>query len=132
MGLNLIGLYGPSRAGKDETARILVKDFGYQQRAQAAAIREILLGLNPLINDSEGVTWNLVDLFKYCGYNWDEVKRESPDSVDYMIRLGQTCRDVIGLDVWLNTALPHEGCEEKIVISDVRQPNEYEAIRNRG
>src|SRR5689334_3763706 len=127
MELRLIGLYGPSRAGKDETARILVDDFGFEQRAQAAAIRTILLGLNPIIKDDKGDTWNLKDLFHACGENWDNVKAMSRDSVDYMIRLGQTCRDTIGLDVWLNTAIPEIGSTKKVVISDVRQPNEYAA-----
>src|SRR5258705_7495703 len=90
----IIGLYGPSRAGKDETATILVSDFGYEQRAQAAAIREILLGLNPLILDDSENLHQMKDLFFRCGENWDNVKAVSRDATDYMIRLGQTCRDV--------------------------------------
>lgn len=135
MELRLIGLYGPSRAGKDETARILVEDFGFEQRAQAGAIREILLGLNPIIKDNNGELHFMQDLFEICGRNWDTVKATSRDSVDYMIRLGQTCRNVIGLDVWLNTALPSfEELDKglKVVISDVRQPNEYDAIKALG
>lgn len=130
--IHLIGLYGPSRAGKDETARILIEDFGFEQRAQAAAIRKILLGLNPIITDNDGESWYLQDLFKAYGSDWDEVKAVCRESVDYMIQLGQSCRDVIGLDVWLNTAIPPIGSTQKIVISDVRQPNEYAAIRERG
>jgi hypothetical protein len=129
---NIIGLYGPSRAGKDEVARILVQDFGYEKRAQADAIRKLLLGLNPLIKDNEGTVWRMEDLFKYCGYNWDNVKAESYEATEYMIRLGQSARNVLGLDVWLNTAFPHIGCDIKVVISDIRQANEYEAIKERG
>lgn len=132
MNLNLVGLYGPSRAGKDETAGFFVQDFGYEQRAQAAAIRTILLGLNPLISDDVGTVMTMQELFDHCDGDWDRVKAVSRDSVDYMIRLGQTCRDVIGLDVWLNTAIPSVNSKAKIVISDVRQPNEYEAIKARG
>lgn len=136
--INLVGLYGPSRSGKDETARILVEEFGFEQRAQAAAIRKILLGLNPLIQDDSGKILSMQSLFYYCNEDWNIVKANSREATDYMIRLGQTCRDVIGLDVWLNTALPSNEPVAmivpfpKIVISDVRQPNEYEAIRKRG
>src|ERR1700746_4052886 len=100
----IIGLYGPSRAGKDEIARVPVEDFGYEQRAQAAAIRKILLGLDPRIRTDDGENWTMQGLFEFCGEDWDKVKAVSRESVDYMIRLGQTCRDTLGLDVWLNTA----------------------------
>ena len=130
--IHLIGLYGPSRAGKDETAGILVADFGFEQRAQAAAIREILLGLDPLIQDDEGNIMHMKTLFLECDNDWDKVKARSRDSVDYMIRLGQTCRDTLGIDIWVSQVMPPIGSEQKIVISDVRQPNEYEAIKERG
>ncbi len=64
--------------------------------------------------------------------NWDEVKARSSESVDYMIRLGQVCRDVLSKDVWLNTAFPPIGSETKVVISDIRQENEYDAVKARG
>lgn len=138
----IIGLYGPSRAGKDETAAILVSDFGYEQRAQAAAIRKILLGLDPVISDNKGTFYTMQHLFQAHNENWDDVKAASSESVDYMIRLGQTCRDVLGIDVWLNTAFPPickcpglitTKCTcVKVVISDIRQINEYEAVKARG
>lgn len=132
MELKLIGLYGPSRAGKDSVAAILRDDFGFQQRAMAEGIRDILLGLNPIIKDKHGVVWGLVELFNRCEGNWDDVKAVCPDSVDYMIRLGQTCRDVLGETVWLHRVLPEGDLKESICISDVRQPNEYAAIQMRG
>lgn len=133
MELKLIGLYGPSRAGKDSVAAVLQNDFGFQQKAMAAGIREILLGLNPIIRDNDGVIWNLLDLFDDCNGDWDLIKAKSTDSVDYMIRLGQTCRNVLGETVWLDRVLPPgKELSESICISDVRQPNEYYAIKERG
>lgn len=128
----IIGLYGPSRAGKDSVAGYLVNDFGYEQRAMAAAIRAILLGLDPLLMDEEGNIWGLTDLFARCDGDWDQIKAESKESVDLMIRLGQTCRDVLGETVWLDVVMPPVNSAQKIVISDVRQPNEYRAIKERG
>lgn len=133
MELRLIGLYGPSRAGKDSVAGILRDDFGFQQKAMAEGIRDILLGLNPVIKDNDGESWWMKDLFNAYEGDWDQIKAASKDSVDYMIRLGQTCRDVLGETVWLNRVLPAEYTgDESICISDVRQPNEYFAIKARG
>lgn len=131
-GPQIVGLYGESRAGKDETAAILIDAFEYEQRAQAAAIREILLGLNPLIVTNDGDIISMQKLFNQCGHNWDNVKAHSRESTDYMIRLGQTCRDVLGINVWLNTAFPPIESTVKVVISDIRQVNEYEAVKERG
>lgn len=130
--MNLIGLYGPSRAGKDSVAQFAHEDFGYEQRAMASAIRGILLELDPWIMDNDGAYWTFEQLYKNCGENWDVVKREARDSVDYMIRLGQACRDYLGEDTWLNSVLPAPNYMGKIIISDVRQPNEYWAIKERG
>lgn len=132
MELKLIGLHGKSRAGKDETARILERDFGFKQKAMADGIREILLGLNPIIKDNGGVVWELLDLVDQCHGDWDLIKARSSESVDLMIRLGQTCRDILGEEVWLERVLPSGEINESICISDVRQPNEYHAIKARG
>lgn len=132
--LNLIGLHGDTGTGKDETAKIL-KDYGFEQRAQAEAIREILLGLNPLIRINNGKVYSLFHLYSVCDQNWDKVKAEASESIDLMIRLGQTCRNVLGIDIWLNTALPSQKALDmgrSFVISDVRQVNEFEAIKTRG
>lgn len=133
MELKLIGLYGPSRAGKDSVAAVLQQDFGFTQKAMAEGIRDILLGLNPVIKDDDGESWWMKDLYNAYDGDWDQIKAVSKDSVDYMIRLGQTCRDVLGETVWLNRVLPPDSVlKESICISDVRQENEYWAIKQRG
>lgn len=132
--IKLIGLHGDSGVGKDEVASIL-KGYGFRQRAQAAAIREILLGLNPLIQDNKGEIHSMQGLWHDCYKDWNQVKAASQESTDYMIRLGQTCRDVLGIEIWLNTALPTQeelDLGRSFVISDVRQVNEFEAIKQRG
>jgi hypothetical protein len=62
-------------------------------------------------------------------YGWDKVKEKSHSSVEMMISLGQAVRDTIDLDAWVRPVM--RGLEDplkRIVISDVRQPNEVEAI----
>lgn len=128
----IIGLYGDSRAGKDETAAILVADFGYEKRAQAAAIRRILLDLDPVIQGNNGTFYTMQHMFEACEEDWDKVKAFSSDSTDYMIRLGQSARDNLGINVWLEAAFPAPNYMGKVVISDIRQVNEYEAVKARG
>lgn len=132
MNFKLLALYGWSRSGKDSTARILVRDFGFEQRAMADRIRKILIGLDPKVALDNGDIMCLIELFEQCDHNWDTVKKVSKESVDLMIRLGQACRDVLGIDVWMNSVIPPDNKTLRIVISDLRQPNEYEAIKERG
>lgn len=130
--ISLLGLYGSSRVGKDEVARILVEDFGFEQRVQAEAIREILLRMNPYLIDKEGDLVQLRWLFEECGENWNKVKIKAPMAVDLMISLGQAVRDIIDWNTWIKKVFPPIGDTQKIVVSDIRQLNEYEAIKERG
>lgn len=128
----LVGLTGNSRSGKDSVAAILRDDYGFTQKAMAEGIRDILLGLNPILKDNGGVVWELLDLFDECHGDWDRIKARSSESTDLMIRLGQTCRDVLGETVWLDRVLPVGNITTKMCLSDCRQPNEYWEIKHRG
>lgn len=124
MPLILIGLHGDSRCGKDTVAEIL-KEYGFEQRVMADPIRKILLRINPYIPhpmDPGATLDSVVD-----EYGWDTVKKMWPETVDYMINLGQAARDIIAPDVWLAPVLRDLG--ERTVISDIRQPNEYDAVK---
>lgn len=132
MGPYLIGLYGYSRSGKDSVSTVLVDDFGYEQRPMASKIRELLLNLDPSLTMNNGSIVRMKSLFKQCDEDWDIVKANCSESVDWMINIGQGCRDVLGYGVWLDAVLPPHDSQDKIVISDVRQPNEYHAIKERG
>ncbi len=126
----LIGLHSDrSRAGKDSIAAILVRNYGFRQVALANAIRELLLEMDPLIKDDNGGNHSMQGLWHDCYKDWDIVKAVSREATEYMIRLGQGARDIIGEDVWINAAFPtYPYVEENIVISDIRQPNEVDWI----
>lgn len=128
----LIGLHGVSRSGKDSVASVLVRDFGFTQIALATAIRSILLDLNPWLRDNDGDLVQLRWLYEECDGDWDVIKAKSKDSVEFMIRLGQSARDRIDEDVWINAALSDVDPKAHIVVSDIRQPNEVEYIRSFG
>lgn len=123
----LIGLYGDSRCGKDTVAGIL-KKYGYEQRVMADPIREMLLKIDPII--AVGREWDystLSDEFKYYKGDWDKIKAAVPYATDLMIALGQAARDIIAEDVWLAPVM--RNLPSRTVISDIRQPNEYEAVK---
>lgn len=128
----LIGLHGESRAGKDSVARFLVEDFGAEQRIIADPIRKILYDLNPWVCDVNDRIQSLARLVDEHG--WDYVKTIAPEATQYMVRLGQSARDHIGIDVWLNAGFPDYSLDVDLnyVCSDVRQPNEAEFIQSLG
>jgi hypothetical protein len=127
----IVGLTGISRSGKDSVAKILVEHHGYEWRSFAGNLRQILLQINPwLINEHSQVRY--ADAVR--NYGLDYVKKNYPESVEYMISLGQSVRDVLGEDSWVDTILPKQGelRYKDLVISDVRQPNEYSRIKSYG
>ena len=131
----IIGLYGDSRAGKDTVARRIAHKHGYEWRSFAIILRELLYEINPIIGGESDVNEE-VYYMRYQRaiqeYGLDGTKKLFPESVDLMIRLGQGARDILGEDVWASRVLEDLGGDEKVVISDVRQPNEYDGIIARG
>lgn len=124
--INLIGLHGHSRCGKDTVAGILVELYGYEQRVMADPIRKILLAIDPYVPDIEPMLLSRA----VETWGWDGVKKHFPDTVEWMIRLGQSARDLIDEDIWLRPVL--RDLQARTVISDVRQMNEAAAIRQLG
>lgn len=119
----LIGLYGDSRAGKDSTARIISDYKNYEWRVFASTLRQILLDINPYLPEIHRHLRSAV-----VENGWDVVKGLSESSVDMMIALGQSARDLIDPDIWIIPILSGVDPSENIVISDVRQENEYNAV----
>lgn len=129
----LIGLHSDrSRAGKDSVAGILVRKYGFRQVALADAIRKMLLEIDPLVEDDNYNVKRLSDIHWELDGDWDKIKADCRESVDLMIALGQSARDIISEDVWLNAAFPTMSYDPErdghIVISDIRQPNEVEFL----
>jgi hypothetical protein len=124
----IIGLSGYSQSGKDTVADILVLQHGYKRVAFADKIRECLYTLNPIVNAVSNEFIYLRRLVDNVG--WDEAKKNLE-----VRRLLQTLgaevgRELIDPNLWVEMTMsklnPHT---ENIVITDVRFPNEYEAIK---
>jgi hypothetical protein len=123
----IIGLTGYARSGKDTLAGMLIGLHGYDNRAFAAPIRKLLYETNPII--SCGHTGYLKDLVDRVG--WEEAKTETP--VRRLLQdLGVGARKTFGEDFWIKQALQGVNPEDKFVITDVRFPNEADAIKDLG
>jgi Domain of unknown function (DUF4406) len=120
----VIGLAGYARAGKDTVAQMIVQ-HGFEQRSFATPLKEALYALNPLLV----FPLRVQDVVDDCG--WEEAKSRS-EVRSLLQRLGtEAGRNVLGQDVWVNALFntPNKG---RLVISDVRFPNEAQAIKARG
>ncbi|WJN62761.1 deoxynucleoside monophosphate kinase [Streptomyces phage phiScoe15] len=128
----LIGLSGYAGSGKDEAAKVLVAG-GWRRDAFADRLREFLYALNPLIPGHVGAgnlrLANVVD-----AYGWDSAKRTFPEVRSLLQRCGtEAGRQVLGSDVWVKALMSEfDAGSEALVVTDVRFPNEADAIRQAG
>jgi len=129
----VVGLCGFAQSGKDTLASLLVEQRGYERRAFADIMREMLLRINPLVlgSPTEGAFYptRLSRLVRDNG--WDGAKQI--DEVRALLqRLGtEAGRELLGENVWVD-ALFSKPLYSPLVISDVRFPNEAERIHNEG
>lgn len=121
----VIGLSGYARSGKDAIATIL-SDFGWERRAFADAIRDVVYSLNPLVSGPLRLQ-QVVDLL-----GWEGAKGQYPEVRRLLQYMGTDVgRNFLGENVWVNMVLSSLG-DGNYVITDCRFPNEADAIRAAG
>lgn len=142
--MEIIGLSGFARAGKDETAKVLVEDYGFTRVAFADKLREVLYQLNPLIDVEHFVyddkflerepvfkryVQDVIDRFGWDGYKETPY---GPEIRRLLQRLGtEAGRLTLWDSIWIDAAFA--GVEsKKVVVTDARFINEFEAIKERG
>lgn len=103
----LIGISGKMRVGKDTVAEYIVREYGFREVKFSEGIKEIY------------------DKYHYKDDNGIKPREE-------LQGIGQSLRRVLGEDVWVHYTLDNLDPEENIVVSDVRQDNEFLALRERG
>jgi hypothetical protein len=132
MNAPLIGLAGAARSGKDSAGQALM-NLGWTPRAFADKVREALYALNPVLiepNYAEGVTSLR---YEVDHYGWEGVKEMYPEVRSYLQRLGtEGGRENLGESVWVDGLFRDYETWGPTVITDVRFPNEANAIRKRG
>lgn len=125
----IIGLSGYARSGKDTAAHALV-GHGYNRVAFADKLREFLLRLNPIVDTYS--QFRVSDVIEQ--YGWDGYKESGygAEIRELLQRLGTECgRELISDTIWIDAAL--NGTKGRdIVVTDVRFPNEAQAIKDRG
>ncbi|MFD3325829.1 hypothetical protein [Streptomyces sp. NPDC058701] len=128
----LVGLAGAARSGKDTAAEALLS-AGWQRKAFADKVKDMLYALDPVLIEkvcAEGVTSLR---YEVDGYGWETTKDVYPEVRQYLQRLGtEGGRAVLGENVWVDALLRDRETWGPAVITDVRFPNEADAIRARG
>lgn len=138
----IIGLSGFARSGKDEAAKVLVEKYGYRRIAFADKLREVLYELNPVVtpigynNINELIGSYVVHLQDVIDkYGWDNYKETmyGPEIRRLLQRLGtEAGRETLWDSIWIDAALKDVTSRDKVVVTDARFFNEFDAIRDRG
>lgn len=122
----LIGLSGYAQSGKDTAANAL-RELGYERIAFADVLRSAVYALNPLLPDGRRVQ----DVVDEMG--WDRAKVNFTEVRTLLQRMGtEVGRNLLGDNIWVDTALANLSEAGRYVVTDCRFPNEAEAIRSRG
>lgn len=150
--MEIIGLSGFARVGKDEVAKILVEDFGFVRVAFADKLREMLYQLNPVIavevedwqvnvgidekvirsgHDEYPVyVQDVIDTYGWDGYKETQYKDEIRRLLQ---RLGtEAGRQTLWDTIWIDATFANINPNAKVVVTDARFYNEFNAIRSRG
>lgn len=129
--VEILGLSGWARNGKDTVADHLISKYGYERISFAAPMKEALYRLNPKITIDNVVSTPIrigVDV-----YGWDDLKTHGPEVRELLQRFGtEVGRELWGEDFWVNAAIDTIEDGSRVVVSDVRYPNEADAIKKLG
>lgn len=124
-----IALIGRARSGKDTVAARLVTK-GFTRVAFADPLKAAALNINPYVPTTYGVTVRLQSLIADVG--WEYAKDNYPEVRRLLQYTGQTVRD-IDRGFWVRAALATiADIWSPVVVSDVRYPNEADALRSAG
>lgn len=141
--MEIIGLSGYARSGKDAAAKVLVEEYGFTRVAFADKLREVLYQLNPIVQADFGFEfrsdWNgpayimlqeAIDTWGWEGY------KSSPFGTEIrrlLQRLGtEAGRQTLWDSIWIDAALTGLDDDAKVVVTDARFENEAKAISERG
>ena len=137
--MEIIGLSGYARSGKDEAAKILVEEFGFTRVAFADKLREVLYALDPMVSattwrDSLGVSpVYLRDVIDEHGWGGYKETFFGPEIRRLLQRLGtEAGRQTLWDSIWVDAALTGHDDDARLVVTDCRFPNEAQAIWDRG
>jgi nucleoside 2-deoxyribosyltransferase len=127
--IQIMGLAGYARSGKDTVAETLVEQ-GWEKASFASPIKEAVYTLNPKVAyDMEDLDYqHVVDT-----YGIDDAKVKYPEVRRLLQVFGtEVGREMFGQNFWVEQAIASVPDGGKVVFSDVRYPNEANSIRYLG
>lgn len=146
--MEIIALSGFARSGKDEAAKILVEEFGFTRVAFADKLRDVLYQLDPIVavveyeneNKNLPVPWTYSQPYQTVQsvineYGWDGYKETvyGNEIRRLLQRLGtEAGRQTLWDTIWIDAALTGLPEDARVVVSDARFFNEFDAVRERG
>lgn len=136
MSAPIIGLIGKKRSGKDTFAAALGESHGYTRVAFADPLRAALLRMDPVVDsyitDQEDVEYyHLSEVVETIG--WELAKDTVPEVRRLLQTFGTDAVRTLDEGFWVRAAVDSiEAVEGPVVVTDVRFPNEADAIRNLG
>lgn len=129
-----IALMGRARSGKDSVAARLVGHHNYSRVAFADPLKDMALALDPIITyERAGGGYLPTHLSRVVSWHgWEYAKERYPEVRRTLQRLGEAVR-AADPNFWLRLALDRiDSIAGPVVVSDVRYPNEAEALSARG
>lgn len=130
-GKTVIGLMGYARAGKDTVGHLLLSRMGFKRISFGDIVKQFLnLYMKEKVYEDLKSQGEKIPLEKI-----DFLNPETNDLKEklrpYMIWFGETLKQHNGMHQWTNMAFSMVQPEDKkLVITDVRRPNELELFRN--
>lgn len=138
----IIGVSGYARTGKDEIAKVLVEEFGFERLAFADKLRECVYAMNPIVLwDSEfgplqdGVEPYIPLKYVIDTYTWDGYKSTGWGTHirKYLQRFGtEVGRDLLGQNIWVDATFAVTDVTKDYIVTDCRFNNEAKGILSRG
>jgi hypothetical protein len=131
-----VGIIGRARAGKDTAGKWLVDERGYRRVAFADALKGAALKVDPIVDDGNvGYSFTAARLSEVVdGYGWERAK-EIGDTRRILQELGSAMR-AVDPDIWirpvLEKAIEANDAGVPVVVTDVRYPNEVDALKRSG
>ena len=131
----IIGLAGLPRVGKDTFAQVVVEKHGYTQVAFADKLKEFLFEQDAIVGyDPAYGLVSVRDVVMIHGWEGAKKTKYYPE-LRRLLRMTGTegGRGVLGDNIWIDKAFEvAKPYMPNVVFSDVRFPNEAEAVVNAG
>lgn len=132
----LIGIGHNYQVGKDTAGTAICRDLNYRKVAFADKLREFAMKIDPLVTTSAqsvniGIGRGRL-AWAIQGLGYEEAKRTYPEVRSLLQKMGVAARELFGSDFWVEQAMRGVNASDRVVFTDVRFPNEAEAIRDAG